>query len=1360
MPAESSTDLGDEDSQQEESGLFSVIGKTLTIIWNLVLAPLGIALIQIITAFLKAAWYGPFGPRELISDGLLGSPNPEAYDQFPFDKQWKPSHAFIKGCGIVLGAGLGLRNYVEFLFLILRSAWYGAIPETMNSPDGFFTVLTQDEETPVYSTSFGRATGAVFGLVVGFRFIVNGLYMAIKGLCYGPEPDKLHLADGLLVPSGITHQSIMGRTFGFIFGIGVGLYPFLNFVTAIIKGIWYGGFPELFEIEQHFIPIGSDEAYSTMIGRGLGWIFGAGVGLFGIINGVLLIPCAAYYGAMGEKYLTWGILGPPQFPMRTTVGITLGCIFGFYFGFRTLIDVIATNAIARFLDFLYRVIILNLWCAIRYTLSGLWVGLHPQEWHLTDGLIPPPKPSSTPPESEAKIASTCRTLGAILAFGIGYRTIINFFTMLPRCIWFGAAGPDQYLKDGWFPPPKTTLTTPFARTVGFFVGAVIGLRTIFNIPGVILRSFWFGANPAFFHMADGLLPPPPLEPIYKTTLGKVLGYVVGLGVGFRAVLCALTVIPKGMWLGVYPEGFRIADGLLEPKDVGTWRSNVGRPFGVFGGLIGFHVLANGFTVLVRGAWYGLNPQGYWLHDGILGPSPSAVVSPFGKVCAVLFGFGVGWRNIIDTLLMSICSAWFGRWGRLYVVDLPKGFKMIKKSTDNLTAVVVQPTPEDLEVGKAEQKERELARKSRSHLSLANLVREPSATLKRSASKLFGMDAGKDATAATAKGSGLTVGPTPSNILATAEVSPTITKPDVSGVSEGPPPIVSIVTVSPESATYPPPDGPPPAEMAVPAPPKNTPVEQTDLPSPTVLIQGEEVNPFSTPTIAEPTSPSEPATNSKQNSQNPFTDPSPTSTAPPEKSLPVTKPSTGASVSFLHKTNSKSSNKKIYPDDEDNNNNTNGGLLNPNNPKPKGYMTVGIDGSEYTLNNNSEGSFTSRDEGPSWAAQALANMVKGRQMEDWMLKGASTWLGAVSGSILVGLSLAAIVAPISFFFYVPSSIFRSTALTAPDHLRWWYASNVPAPAVLGSLAFLFGLTVGYLGLRNIISPYFYSRTLLPMFLVKLWNPAILPLLEIIAVLVALAAYLPFFSLVVTLRRLVISFNYLLTSSLGGCKGGNTYAITVSPRRRKPVRISGTKVFKSLLRILLPTSTFVLLFLTLPPAFNTTYTNPSLPSFTSPLIAFGACIFVNPLLDRLFKLLFKSHRQSPTPPASLAAWESHGLKPTETKDADSILYTKIKEAKQGKGHGDTAGPLRIWLRDLGFWSEAEVRLKDLHDWFRRGDGSLQVVRDLDRLGGGGGVVTGEKEGKVYSFYITNETHLRVVVSVKTVGGGLLPPTLAIK
>ncbi|KAJ3279607.1 hypothetical protein HDU76_009446, partial [Blyttiomyces sp. JEL0837] len=87
-----------------------------------------------------------------------------------------------------------------------------------------------------------------------------------------------------------------------------------------------------------------------------------------------------------------------------------------------------------------------------------------------------------------------------------------------------------------------------------------------------------------------------------------------------------------------------------------------------------------------------------------------------------------------------------------------------------------------------------------------------------------------------------------------------------------------------------------------------------------------------------------------------------------------------------------------------------------------------------------------------------------------------------------------------------------------------------PLVLGATGALLGAIIGTIGIRNLISPYFYSRTLFPAFMVKLWNPALLPALEVLAVIVALSIYSPFFCIIVTFRRHIISINYIYRSIL--------------------------------------------------------------------------------------------------------------------------------------------------------------------------------------------------------------------------------------
>jgi hypothetical protein len=947
-------------------------------------------------------------------------------------------------------------------------------------------------------------------------------------------------------------------------------------------------------------------------------------------------------------------------------------------------------------------------------------------------------------EHELLIARRFRKLGAILAFGIGYRTILNFFTVLPRSIWHGALSTQLHthlLADGWLPAPKYPLKTTLGRIVGIFVGGIVGLRSIVQLPGVVLKSFWFGARPHIFHMKDGMLPTPPQEPLYKTLFGRILGHIVGFVIGFRAVLTALTVIPKGMWLGVAPEWFDIPDGILGPTDVGSWQSPAGRLFGIFGGVVGLQLLVNVLSVVFRGAWLGVLPTSHYFKDGVLGPSQSSMVSLFGKLSGLVLGLGVGWRNLTDLVAVSGRSAWYGRWGRLYV-DLPKGFKMIKKSTDNLTAVVVKPSIMDLQQAKEEQKEakekKELTKKSKSHLALGNLISLPSTTnIKKSPSKLL---------------------PIEKPILATAESKLGDDEKDVNIVIKSPAelPPLNIETKLPQhpihstSVVEPFPNG------TVPAAPKNTPEAQSELPSPSQLVAAQNTNnPFATPTASTtPESPRPlyappnslpPPLDSDSPSSNPFSDPICNTVSPTSIASTQNRPS--SLKSLISK--DRNSTAKVHPE--------------PATPQPSkrhdrvGYTTVGIDGSQSTLNedydqNNNKIKNEKNNTGFSW--NVLSSLVKGRPSEDWLQSGASTSTGKISGGILIGLCLAAIVVPISYFFYIGSKEFNSRAATAPTYLLWWYDNPIAAPAILGSIAFLFGLGIGFLGLRNILSPYFYSRTLLPVFLVKLWNPAILPFLEIIAVIIALSIYLPIFSVIVTIRRYLISFNYLFTATFAGCKGGSgsTYTVPLSPRQQKPIRIAGSKFFKSVARILVPAGVFVVLFLTLQEGV---FAGPQL-GFAAPLIAVAAAIFANPFMDRIFKLVIKSHRSQPMEHDAVAIWQGHGMKSQEIQEVDSLIFAKIKLAQLGKDEGDAAGPLRIWLRDLGFWSDAEIHLKDMQDRFRSASGSLQVVRDIERLlTGAPGLCRLEIDERVYSLHINKEGHFRVLISTKSSGMGLLLP-----
>jgi hypothetical protein len=82
------------------------------------------------------------------------------------------------------------------------------------------------------------------------------------------------------------------------------------------------------------------EVYYTNLGRFLGYLFGVVLGLYGLFNSILLLPFAVYYGSLGKRFIRTGFTGKPKFPLITKFGKFLGAIFGFYFGLKTLIDLI------------------------------------------------------------------------------------------------------------------------------------------------------------------------------------------------------------------------------------------------------------------------------------------------------------------------------------------------------------------------------------------------------------------------------------------------------------------------------------------------------------------------------------------------------------------------------------------------------------------------------------------------------------------------------------------------------------------------------------------------------------------------------------------------------------------------------------------------------------------------------------------------------------------------------------------------------------------------------------------------------------------------------------------------------------
>ncbi|KAI8847187.1 hypothetical protein BC829DRAFT_250144 [Chytridium lagenaria] len=483
------------------------LSTSLLSLWNTFLAPLGMALIHLFIGIMKGVWHGPFF-RHLRPHTRWRSRRPRGKKITTLTHFQNPGNlrSFCPRRGYSFRAGVGFRMYTQMLLFVMRASWFGAIPEYLNTQDGLWSKLPD----PVYKTVMARIVGAVIGMVVGFRFFANALVLMAKGFFFGFDPIMMHCADGMLFKlNGGFPKSFIGKAFGLLFGFGIGFYPFINFLTVALRGLWFGIYPEIFVKDQHLLPIGAQAAYSTVAGRIVGGVAGGFLGLFGLVNTIFLILWGFFYGAVGDYHLKGGVLGKPVYPLKSVVGRAFGCIFGLYFGFRTFLDVSLTfilhfwkymsmlwEAISKVLGFIYRVILRNLGRIFKFIGYGIWYGYAPMKCHLQDGLLPSLSEKDCD-IAQSNVDKTCMSIGAFLGMGVGLRAKCNFITMIPRASWHGPLSPDLIIDDG-FPCltfPKKPLKTVVGKVFGVVFGLGLGFRSYTKVLGILMRGGWYGAFP-------------------------------------------------------------------------------------------------------------------------------------------------------------------------------------------------------------------------------------------------------------------------------------------------------------------------------------------------------------------------------------------------------------------------------------------------------------------------------------------------------------------------------------------------------------------------------------------------------------------------------------------------------------------------------------------------------------------------------------------------------------------------------------------------------------------------------------------------------------------------------------------------
>ncbi|KAJ3095430.1 hypothetical protein HDU97_006923 [Phlyctochytrium planicorne] len=1085
----------------------------------------------------------------------------------------------------------------------------------------------------MYQTIFARIVGAVFGYVVGFRFLANSLVLMVKGLFLGFNPKFFHTADGLL-PKAITNfpRSITGKAFGIVFGFGIGLYPLLNLLSVALKGLWFGIYPELFVKDQHLLPIGNDKPYHTIIGRVFGGVAGGFLGLFGVINTMFLIVWGFFYGALGEKHLKNGVLGKPVYPLRTPFGLAFGCVFGLFFGLRSLLDVILTfvvhfwkymsilwDAISAVLRYIYRVILRNLGRIFKFIALGFWYGAAPAKCHLRDGLFPEVKLDE---EELSKVGfeKACMSIGSVFALGIGLRAIINFLSMLPRAAWHGPFPPTWIVDDG-FPFltfPRRPLETIIAKVFGTLLGFGFGIRSYVKILGICLRGAWFGAFPALLTMKDGLLAEPRGE-VYRTLCGLSAGWCCGLVVGWRSFVSFLTVVPKGIWLGVAPEFFKLTDGWMTASDAGEWLSPFGRVTGICGIIVGLQFFCNCVFLCLHAMWVGCLPAKYFFIDGILGPPRKVMRSPIGIALGATLGIVFGWRNVVDFVLLGLRSAWYGQWGRLYSVFPPA--TKLQRNIDGSLSIMSDPSPSDdshYQTGRSYQEAGTRSHGgSRRQSKVVEPIQEAEAEQPIEAPSPPAQELHSRRVHPTSAPTEVGVGPTRRKTLI---MSMAITEEAPAVNEENPAEPASDVPITQESASQP--------EAKADALPIYIAEESNEVKTPPVL---------SSPTSAATITPLDDI----EAGSDPGTNP------PHEKEIPKT----------------KQMQTEELPE------------------------AVGV---PPPLTENQQRQWWSK-------MNYQGSPTFGRSDEDWLQHGATTTSAKIAGPVVFGLLLAAAGWLLSWYLYVPSNHFRIPPVTPDSIWWWWYERTWPSTAVIAGCGLVLGVTTGTIGVRNAFNPLFYSRTVLPLFIVKVWFPALLPLLELLAVALALAIYFPILCIGSTMRRTIRSTWFLMRALVFALTGGSVRIMTRENRRKQQLRVTGIKVFKSFLRLLvLAAGIFVIAIILMPIMMDPTKGNMDVRA--SATIGVAMLVVLIPILDLTFKFLMPSYRFKAMTERSLSRLIGVGLTAEEAVDLDKLIVARISSAKIGSSATDPAGPLRVWIRAIGVWSEDEVRLKRIHNVYR--------------------------------------------------------------
>jgi hypothetical protein len=265
----------------------------------------------------------------------------------------------IYNFGALLTIGIGFRNILNFVSMILPGFWYGSLPEKYTFPDGLYQSTSSHspsdqatEYTPNKNaemcTWIGKGFGA-FGGFLGLKRLLDILYLVAYGIWFGAAPSFFNLVDSPIraeLGEPISYIHWTGNLLGGLGGAIFGIQFLVLCIPTLIKGFWYGSAPEYFHLEEGFLskPCNSNSRSSpnsVWINPWVGYIFGfcgCVVGLRAVINILTMIPRVAWWGFF-QFDLKDGICGPAEQCIRSKTARILGFIFGVIVGLRTWIDI-------------------------------------------------------------------------------------------------------------------------------------------------------------------------------------------------------------------------------------------------------------------------------------------------------------------------------------------------------------------------------------------------------------------------------------------------------------------------------------------------------------------------------------------------------------------------------------------------------------------------------------------------------------------------------------------------------------------------------------------------------------------------------------------------------------------------------------------------------------------------------------------------------------------------------------------------------------------------------------------------------------------------------------------------------------